>query len=82
MTHKKSNLSKIDNSGIDYARMLLFVSLVYWKMKANCLTFSCLSQHLTKLSHQCYQRNKMSRCGGHIELYYKVILKQFYFNKT
>ena len=34
---KKSNLMILDNPGIDYSRMLLFVLgfLVYWKIKLN-----------------------------------------------
>ena len=36
---KKSNLIILDNSGIDYSRMLLFVLsfLVYWKIEPNSL---------------------------------------------
>ena len=36
---KKSNLIVLDNSGIDYSRMLLFVLgfPVYWKIESNSL---------------------------------------------
>ena len=38
----------LDNSGIDYSRMLLFVFgfLVFWKIEPNSRSFSCLRQHL------------------------------------
>ena len=38
---------RLDNSGIDYSRMLLFVFsfLVYWKIEPNSRAFSPLRQH-------------------------------------
>ena len=45
---KKSNLMILDNSAIDYSRMLLFVLgfLVYWKIEPNSLTFTRIRQHV------------------------------------
>ena len=45
---KKSNLMILDNSGIDYPRMILFVLgfLVYWKIEANSHAFSGIRQHV------------------------------------
>ena len=55
----------LDNSGIDYSRMLLFVFvfLVCWKIAPNSRAFSRLGQHLaydliTKLSRQSCQKTK------------------------
>ena len=55
---KKSNLMILDNSGIDYSRMLLFVLgfLVYWKIEPNSHAFSRTRQHvvydlISKRSH-------------------------------
>ena len=62
---KKSNLMILDNSGIDYSRMLLFVPgfLVYWKIEPNSHAFSRIRQHvfydlISKRSHQNYQKTK------------------------
>ena len=56
---KISNLMIIDNSGIDYSRMSLFVFcfIVYREIEPNSCAFSCLRQHLvydliTKRSRQ------------------------------
>ena len=50
----------LDNSGIDYSRMLLFLFgfLVYWKIEPNSRAFSRLRQHLvtSKRSRQSYQK--------------------------
>ena len=77
---KKSNLTILDNSGIDYSRMLLFVLgfLIDWKIESNSWAFSRLRQHLaydliTKRSHQSCQKNKMWR--------QRQQFLMFYFNK-
>ena len=56
----------LDNSGIDYSGILLFVFdfLVYWNIEPNYRAFSCLRQHLvydilTKRSRQSSQKNKI-----------------------
>ena len=56
----------LDNSGIDYSRMLLFVLgfLVYWKIEPNSHAFSRIRQHvvydlISKRSHLNCQNNKM-----------------------
>ena len=56
----------LDNSGIDYSRMLLFMLgfLVYWKIEPNSHAFSHIRQHLvhdliSKWSHLNCQKNKM-----------------------
>ena len=48
---KSSNLMKLDNSSIYYARMLLFVFVfhVYWKIAQNSRAFSLLRQHLRRV---------------------------------
>ena len=63
---KKSNLMILDNSGIDYSRMLLFVLgfLVYCKIEPNSHAFSRIRQHvvydlISKRSHQNCQKNKI-----------------------
>ena len=45
---KNSNLMILDNSGIDYAQMLLFVFgfPLYWKIGPNSCAFSSLSQNM------------------------------------
>ena len=45
---KIRNLMILDNSGVDYSRMLLFVFgfRVYWKIEPNSRAFSRLRQHL------------------------------------
>ena len=65
---KISNLMILDNFGIDYSRMLLFVFgfLVYWKIEPNSRALSRLRQHLvyaliTKRSRQSCQKSKMWR---------------------
>ena len=65
---KKSNLMILDNSGIAYSRMLLFVLLflVYCKIEPNFHAFSRFLQHviydlISKRSHLNCQRNKMWR---------------------
>ena len=62
---KKSNLMILDNSGIDYTLMLLFVFgfLVYWKIAPISRAFSRLRQHLvyfviTKRSRHCCEKTK------------------------
>ena len=63
-----SNLMILDNSGIDYSRMLLFPFgfIVYCKIEPNSRAFSRLWQHLvydliTKWSLQSCQKSKMWR---------------------
>ena len=63
---KISNLMILENSGIDYSQMLLFLFgfLVYWKIELNSRAFSRLRQHLvydfiTNRSGQSCQKNKM-----------------------
>ena len=63
---KKSNLMILDNSGINYSRMLLFVLgfLVYCKIEPNSHAFSRIWQHviydsISKRSHLNCQKNKM-----------------------
>ena len=58
----------LDNFGIDYSRMLLFVLgfLVYWKIEPNSHAFSRIRQHLvydliSKRSHLNCQKKKMLR---------------------
>ena len=59
----------LDNSGIDYSRMLLFVLgfLVNWKIEPNSHTFSRIRQHMvydliSKRSHQnCKKKNVTSQ---------------------
>ena len=65
---KKSNLMILDNPGVDYSRMLLFVLgfLVYWKIEPNSHEFSRIRQHvvydlISKRSHLNCQKNKMWR---------------------
>ena len=62
---KKSNLMVLDNSGIDYSRMLLFVLgfLVYWKIEPNSHAFSRIRQHvvydlISKRSHLNCQKKQ------------------------
>ena len=56
----------LDNSGIDYSRVLLFVLgfLVNWKIKPNSHAFSRIRQHevydlISKRSHLNCQKSKM-----------------------
>ena len=77
---QKSNLMILDNSGIDYAEILLFVFgfLVYCNIEPNSRYFSCLRQHLvydmlTKRSRQSSQKNKM--------WYQRKQFLKFYYNK-
>ena len=63
---KKSNLMILDNSDIDYSRMLLFVLgfLVYWKIEPNSHEFSRIRQHvvydlISKRSHLNCRKNEM-----------------------
>ena len=60
---KNSNLMILDNSGIDYVRMLLFVFgfLSYWNISPNSRAFSRPRQQLlyyvmTKRPRQCGQK--------------------------
>ena len=62
---KKVILMILDNSGIDYSRMLLSVLgfLVYWKIETNSHAFSRIRQHVvydlnSKRSHLNYKKNK------------------------
>ena len=55
----------LDNSGIDYSRILLFVLgfLVYWKIEPNSHAFSRIRQHvvndlISKRSHQIVKKTK------------------------
>ena len=77
---KKRNLMILDNSGIDYSRMLLFVLgfLVYWKIEPNSHAFSRIRQHvvydlISKRSHLNCQKNKMWR--------HRQQFLRFYYNK-
>ena len=70
----------VDNSGIDYSRMLSFVFgfLVDWKIEPNSLAFSRLRQPLvydliTKWSRERCQKNKMWR--------QRQQFLRFYYNK-
>ena len=63
----KINLMMLDNSGIDYLRMLLFVFgfLGYWKIEPNSCAFSRLRQHLvfnlvTKRSRQSSKKQNVT----------------------
>ena len=74
---KKSNLMILDNSGIDYSRMLLFVLgfLVYWKIEPNSHAFSRIRQHvvydlISKRSHLNCQKNKMWLHRQFLRFYY------------
>ena len=54
---KMSNLMVLDNSGIDYSGVLLFVFcfLFYWKIEPNSRVLSRLRQHLV------YDLSKLSK---------------------
>ena len=77
---KKSNLMILDNSVIDYSRMLLFVPgfLVYWKIEPNSHAISRIRQHvvydlISKRSHLNCQNNKLWR--------QRQQFLRFYYNK-
>ena len=63
---KKSNLMILDNSGIDYSQMLLFVFsfLVYWKIKQNSHAFSRIRQHVVYdlISKRSHLNCKKTKC--------------------
>ena len=76
----KRNLMILDNSGIDYSRMLLFVLgfLVYWKIEPNSHAFSRIWQHvvydlISKQSNLNCQNNKMQ--------HHRKQFLRFYYNK-
>ena len=76
----QKKLMILDNSGIDYSRMLLFAPdfLVYWKVEPNSHAFSRIRQHvvydlISKRSHQNYKKKKMWR--------HRQQFLRFYYNK-
>ena len=62
---KKKNLLILDNSGIDYSRMVLFVLglLVYWKIEPNSRASgnTLFTDLIIIWSRQSCQKNKMWR---------------------
>ena len=56
----------LDNSGIDYSQILLFVLgfLVYWKIEPNSHTFSRIRQHVVYnlISKQSHLNCKKKKC--------------------
>ena len=58
----KSNLMILDNSGIDYEQMLIFVFgfLVYWKIARNSRSFSRLQQYLKAVTSMLSKKQNVT----------------------